>query len=189
LKKYLEENKRVETLVLQSVQLACITWRMSIGAANATRSGTREKLSIITSRLSKSLEGPFAMILRSIACASEPVLFLYNFCLKLAAKKSLMSQTMTKHGWIQLESLCQSIAGTKHQRGEISAYGPLENSAISTFFGANCTNLSTKFLFCSTMFLLKKHYNALFKTSAFHYWKVKPHIQVLPMVRLLLHYN
>jgi hypothetical protein len=64
LKKYLEENERVETddedngegPVLQSVQLACITWRMSNGTANATRSKTRVKLSIIASRLFKSLE-------------------------------------------------------------------------------------------------------------------------------------
>ena len=97
-----------KTLVLRSVQLVCITWRMSIGSANAARSRTRAKLSIITSRLSKSLEEPFAMILRSIACASKPVLFLYSFPLKLVAKSSLTSQTMTKHGWIQLESPCRT---------------------------------------------------------------------------------
>jgi hypothetical protein len=39
----------------------------------------RVKLSIIASRLSKSLEDAFAMILRSIVCAFEPVLFCTAF--------------------------------------------------------------------------------------------------------------
>lgn len=93
-----------KTYVLQSVQVAFISWRMSGGIASEATSGIVAKRSTIGLRPLVSFGRPFATTLRSTVCASELLLFLHSSLLKLEARKHFQLKTTIKNGWTRLES-------------------------------------------------------------------------------------
>ena len=91
-----------KTLVLQSVQVAFVSWRISGGIASEAMSGIVAKRSTIGLRPLVSFGRPFGTTLRSTVCASELVLFLHSFLSRLEARNPFQFQIMTKNGWTRL---------------------------------------------------------------------------------------